>query len=159
MHTTKTCKSAVRMMIDADIPALLKIDTGACPQMPLTEKHFRDCIRFYSAWTPLVIVSGGELRSFCLFQHDKRDLILFRLISNPASAWHASFAAYLNRMKGIGSWYRIIVDLPERELSTQVFFRRLGLVCTRVERGAYDDDPDDVQSAYVFEYRRQPMEG
>ncbi len=147
-------KSPVRMMVDTDIPRLVALDNHFCPNCPLTEKHFRNCIRLYSAWTPLVIVSGGELRSFCLFQHDKRDLILFRLISNPAASWHDSFAVYLDRMKGIGSWRRIIVDIPERELDTQVFFRRLGMVCTRIERGAYDDDVDDIQDAYVFEYRR-----
>ena len=150
---TKT-KTRIRMMIDRDIPRLLALDAAKCPQTPLTEKHFRDCIKLYRSWTPLVIEHGGELRSFCIMQHDRNDLILFRLIANPVGAWHDCFAIYLDWLKAHGNWRRIIVDLPERDVETQIVFRRMGLYCTRIERGAYDDDPADIQAAYVFEYRR-----
>lgn len=141
----------IRWMIRRDMPSVLAIE-GQSFEFPWSEEEFirvlrqRDCIG-------MVAEISEEIVGYMVYElHTKRIHIL-------SFAVHEDF-----RLQGVGMTMikklvskltyqrrnRIALEVRERNVSAQVFFRQLGFRAVRILKSYYEDSSED---AYLMEYR------
>lgn len=161
-YQKKHVRANIRWMIRRDMPEVLRIEQ-ASHEFPWCEEDFIRCLRQRNCIGMVASIGGiytdsgwsyyGTVTGFMLYELYKANLHILKF------AVHAE-----HRRVGIGMQMaeklvsklsshrrvRIVVEVRETNLDSQLFFRSAGFRATGVSRGFYADSGED---AFVMEYR------
>jgi ribosomal-protein-alanine N-acetyltransferase len=144
----------IRWMIRRDMPEVLGIEEGSF-EFPWSEEEFLNCLRQRNC---IGMVA----------EHDQRvvGLMVYELNKTRIHVLNFAVARDYRRM-GVGRQMiskliaklssqrrtRVTLEVRERNLPAQLFFRAAGFRAVSVLRGFYEDTPED---AYLMQFRYRP---
>jgi len=141
----------IRWMIRRDMPEVLRIEQ-ASHEFPWCEEDFLRCLRQRNC-IGMVAEQGEKVVGFMIYELHKSKLHILNFAVHPEhrrSGIGAQMADKLASKLSSHRRTRIVVEVRETILESQLFFRSVGFRATGVARGFYLDSGED---AYVMEYR------
>lgn len=146
----------LRWMIDRDIPDVMAIERRSF-EFPWTEQEIRQ-FRQQRNGFGAVVEHDERVVGFVLYEVHLNRLHVVNLAVQPEFRRRcvgATMVRYLVDKLSAHRRNRIVLEVRERNLGAQLFFRQLGFRAVKVLRDFYADTPED---AYVFRYRYQAPE-
>ncbi len=140
----------VRWMIRRDMPEVVKIEEESF-QIPWTEEDFLKSLRQRNC-IGMIIEKGDKVLGFMIYELHKTKLKLLNFAVIPSHRRLSLGSQMIWKLISKLASHRrtkITLDVRERNLSAQLFFRDLGFIANDVIRNFYEDTDED---AYCFEY-------
>jgi [ribosomal protein S18]-alanine N-acetyltransferase len=155
MSANRTEKEQVRVhirwMIRRDMPEVLQIEQESF-EYSWTEEDFLRCLRQRNC-IGMVAEQGEKVVGFMIYELHKNKLHILNFAVNPscrrmgvAGQMTAKLVSKLSSHRRT----RITLEVRERNLSAQLFFRTQDFRAVRVLRAFYDDSGED---AFLMQYR------
>ena len=147
----------IRWMIRRDMPEIVDIESLSF-EFPWSEEEFVRCLRQRNC-IGMVAEHGDRVVGFMIYELHKTRLHILNFAVHPDCRCHAVGLQMVNKLIGKLSHQRrsrILLEVRERNLPAQVFFRSLGFRAISVLRDFYEDT---VEDAYLMEYRYRPSLG
>ncbi len=142
----------IRWMIRRDMPEVLEIEALSFAA-PWTEEEFLFCLRQRNS-IGMVAEQGERVVGFMIYELHKGRLHVVNFAVHPCHRRLGVGRAMALKMIGkLSSIHRprITADVRESNLDAQLFFRRLGFLATKVQRGFYEDTAEDaIRFCYTF---------
>jgi len=141
----------IRWMIKRDMPEVLAIEQASF-DTPWTEEDFLNALRQRNC-IGMVAETNDSLVGFVIYELHKQQLLLLNLAVHPQYRRRGVGRQLVERLISKLSQHRrdkITLEVRERNLPAQLFFKALGFQAVRVLRGYYADTGED---AYVMQYR------
>ena len=144
----------IRWMIRRDMPEVLRIETESF-EFPWSEEDFIRCLRGRNC-IGMVAEHDERIVGFMVYELNRTRLHLLNLA--VAAGEHRRGIGRQMVAKLVGKLSaqrrtRIVLEVRERNLPAQVFFRAQGFRAVSVLRDYYEDTPED---AYLMQYRYRP---
>lgn len=149
----------VRWMLRRDMEQVLRIEREAF-EFPWNESDFvrvlrqRNCIGMVAANRSEDREDcGKEVFGFMVYELLARRIVVLNLAVDPCHCRGGIGRAMIEKLQAKLSPRRrasIVVEIRERNLPAQLFFRALGFRVTKITRGRFRDTPEDC---YVFVYK------
>ena len=153
----KELRVHIRWMIRRDMPEILGIETLSF-EFPWSEEDFVRCLRQRNC-IGMVAEHGDRVVGFMIYELHKTRLHILNFAVHPDYRYNRVGMQMVNKLVSKLSHQRrtrILLEVRERNLPAQVFFRALGFRAISVLRDYYEDT---VEDAYLMEYRYQPTLG
>jgi ribosomal-protein-alanine N-acetyltransferase len=141
----------IRWMIKRDMPEVLAIEQASF-DIPWTEEDFLNALRQRNC-IGMVAESNDCLVGFVIYELQKHQFMLLNLAVHPQYRRRGVGRQLVERLISKLSQHRrdkITLEVRERNLTAQLFFKALGFQAVRVLREYY---PDTGEDAYVMQYR------
>lgn len=141
----------IRWLIRRDMPSVLKIER-LCFEFPWTDEDFMVCLRQRNC-IGMVCEYAGEIYGFMVYELHKNRLAILNFAVWPRFQRRGIGRQMIDRLIDKLSQQRrddILVEIRERNLDAQLFFRLMGFNAISVIRNHYEDTDEDC---YVFRYR------
>lgn len=151
MNTVAGMHTHTRYMIRRDMDAVLAIESESF-EFPWLKDDFYHCLRQRNC-LGMVAEHDERLVGFMIYELNKCSIYLWNLA-----------VAVDSRRRGVGTQMvdtligklteqrrtRIVLEVRERNLEAQLFFRTMGFRATAILHDHYADSPED---AYLMQYR------
>jgi ribosomal-protein-alanine N-acetyltransferase len=150
----KELRVHIRWMIRRDMSEILDIEAQSF-EFPWSEDDFVRCLRQRNC-IGMVAEHGDQVIGFMIYELHKSRLHILNFAVHPDVRQHRVGVQMVNKLIGKLSHQRrtrILLEVRERNLPAQVFFRTLGFRAISVLRDFYEDT---VEDAYLMEFRYQP---
>lgn len=150
MKTESENSVYIRWMVRKDMQAVLDIE-GQCFDNPWTYDEFIRCLRQRNC-IGMVAELEEQVVGFKIFElHKKRLYILDFAVHKDFRRKSVGRAMIGNLVKRLSHQRRnrILLEVREKNLAAQLFFRSVGFRAVSILRGFYDETTED---AYQFEY-------
>jgi [ribosomal protein S18]-alanine N-acetyltransferase len=155
MSANRTEKEQVRVhirwMIRRDMPEVLQIEQESF-EYSWTEEDFLRCLRQRNC-IGMVAEQGEKVVGFMIYELHKNKLHILNFAVNP-SCRHIGIGGQMTAklVSKLSSHRRtrITLEVRERNLGAQLFFRTQDFRAVRVLRGFYEDNGED---AFLMQYR------
>ncbi len=150
----KELRVHIRWMIRRDMPEILDIE-GLSFEFPWSEDDFVRCLRQRNC-IGMVAEHGDQVVGFMIYELHKTRLHILNFAVHPDFRQNHVGMQMVNKLVGKLSHQRrtrILLEVRERNLPAQVFFRSSGFRAISVLRNFYEDT---VEDAYLMEYRYRP---
>jgi ribosomal-protein-alanine N-acetyltransferase len=144
----------IRWMIRRDMPDILEIEKSSF-EFPWSEEDFVRCLRQRNC-IGMVCEQGERVVGFMIYELHKSRLHVLNFAVHPGLRQRDIGTQMINKLVGKLSHQRrtrILLEVRERNLPAQLFFRNLGFRAISVLRNFYEDT---VEDAYLMEFRYQP---
>ncbi len=149
--------TSLRWMIRADLDAVLSIAKESF-ENPWSREEFRIALR-QSNCAAMVAERNEEVVGYMVYELHKTSIELLNFAVRGRSCRLGVGTVMIDRLKSKVDYQkrnRIVLEIKERNLGGQLFFRQAGFVCTSVLHGWYADTED---AAYRFEYIKRGGNG
>jgi len=153
----KELRVHIRWMIRRDMPEILDIENLSF-EFPWSEEDFVRCLRQRNC-IGMVAEHGDRVVGFMIYELHKTRLHILNFAVQPDYRYNRVGMQMVNKLVSKLSHQRrtrILLEVRERNLPAQVFFRSLGFRAISVLRDFYEDT---IEDAYLMEYRYQPTLG
>ena len=153
----KELRVHIRWMIRRDMSEILDIEALSF-EFPWSEDDFVRCLRQRNC-IGMVAEHGDRVVGFMIYELHKSRLHILNFAVHPDVRQNRVGVQMVNKLIGKLSHQRrtrILLEVRERNLPAQVFFRTLGFRAISVLRDFYEDT---VEDAYLMEFRYQPSLG
>lgn len=150
----KELRVHIRWMIRRDMPEILEVENRSF-EFPWSEEDFVRCLRQRNC-IGMVAERDDRVVGFMIYELHKTRLHILNFAVHPDFRKNSVGMQMINKLVGKLSHQRrsrILLEVRERNLTAQVFFRALGFRAISVLRDFYEDT---VEDAYLMEYRYQP---
>jgi len=150
----KELRVHIRWMIRRDMPEIIEIEDLSF-EYPWSEEDFVRCLRQRNC-IGMVAEYGDRVVGFMIYELHKTRLHILNFAVHVDYRCNRVGMQMANKLVAKLSNQRrtrILLEVRERNLAAQVFFRSLGFRAISVLRDFYDDT---VEDAYLMEYRYQP---
>lgn len=147
----------IRWLVRRDMPSVLEIER-LCFEFPWSDEDFMCCLRQRNCIG--MVVDGGlvneqhtPVMGFMVYELHKNRLVLLNFAVAPRCQRQGVGRAMVQRLVAKLSQQRrqeVVVEVRERNLDAQFFFREMGFKAISVVRQVYEDTDEDC---YVFRYR------
>jgi ribosomal-protein-alanine N-acetyltransferase len=146
----------IRWLIRRDMPAVLEIERLVF-EFPWTDDDFmsvlkqRNCIGMVADTGSLAV--PGDIAGSMIYELHKNRLVLLNFAVAPRFQRKGVGRAMVEKLIDKLSQQRrqeLLLEIRERNLDAQFFFREMGFKAIRVIRQCYEDTDEDC---YVFRYR------
>ena len=144
-------KIHIRWMLRCDLNRVCDIDAMCFPD-PWDEAEFTR-IAGMQKIIPQVIEFGEEVCGFMIYELRKSSVRVVTFAVHPEWRRRGFGMALIGRLKAKLSSHRrnrITLDVSERNLDAQIFFKRMGFLALRVNRDATDEG-DTYRMVYRYE--------
>ena len=146
----------IRWMIRRDMPEVLETETQSF-EFPWSEEDFIRCLRQRNC---IGMVAEFEERvvGFMIYELHKTRLHILNFAVHSDHRRRGVGSAMVTKLTSKLSHQRrnrILLEVRETNLESQLFFRDAGFRAVSVLRDFYDDTTED---AYLMQYRYQPVE-
>lgn len=155
--TRENIRVHVRWMIRRDMPETLDIERFVF-DYPWSEDDFIRCLRQRNC-IGMVADHDDMVVGYMIYELHKTRLHVLNFAVHPKCQRSGVGKAMLDKLKAKLSNQRrnrILLELRERNLPAQLFFKSQGFRAISVLRDFYEDTTED---AYLMQYRHQPAEG
>lgn len=119
---------------------------------PWDDKHFRDALRDRNTIGKAFEDDREQVIGYMVFKLGKRHLELLNIAVDGQHQRAGVGTSMINSLKNNlarDRRYRIAAKVWERNVGAQLFFQKMGFICTDTIRDHYEDSQDHV---YVMEY-------
>ena len=150
----KDLRVHIRWMIRRDMPEILDIE-GRAFEFPWSEEDFVRCLRQRNC-IGMVSEYGEQVAGFMIYELHKTRLHILNFAVHPDFCQRGVGTQMVHKLVGKLSHQRrtrILLEVRERNLPAQLFFRNAGFRAISVLRDFYEDT---VEDAYLMEYRYAP---
>ena len=150
----KELRVHIRWMIRRDMPEILEVENRSF-EFPWSEEDFVRCLRQRNC-IGMVAERDERVVGFMIYELHKTRLHILNFAVHPDFRKNCIGMQMINKLIGKLSHQRrsrILLEVRERNLTAQVFFRSLGFRAISVLRDFYEDT---IEDAYLMEYRYQP---
>jgi ribosomal-protein-alanine N-acetyltransferase len=150
----KELRVHIRWMIRRDMPEILHIEQGSF-EFPWSEEDFIRCLRQRNC-IGMVAEHGDQIVGFMIYELHKIRLHILNFAVKPEFRQRGIGLQMVGKLVGKLSHQRrtrIMLEVRERNLPAQLFFRTAGFRAISVLRDFYEDT---VEDAYLMEYRYSP---
>lgn len=147
----------IRSMMRRDMPEILDIESASF-EFPWSEEDFVRCLRQRNC-IRMVAEHGDRVVGFMIYELHKTRLHILNFAVHPDFRGQRIGLRMVNKLVSKLSHQRrtrILLEVRERNLPTQMFFRSLKFRAISVLHDFYEDT---VEDAYLMEYRYQPTLG
>ncbi len=147
----------IRWMIRRDMPEVLRIEAEDF-EYPWSEEDFIRCLRGRNC-IGMVAEHDERIVGFMVYELNRTRLHLLNLAVVAGEQRRGVGRQMVAKLIGKLSAQRrtrIVLEVRERNLPAQLFFRTLGFRAVSVLRNFYEDTPED---AYLMQYRYRPERG
>lgn len=144
-------KVHVRWMIHRDMPEVLEIERDSF-EFPWSEEDFIRCVQQRNT-IGMVAEYDEAVVGFMVYELHKARIYVLNFATASDCRYRGvgrQMAEVLIRKLWPTRRTRIALEVRERNVDAQLFFRRMGFRATSVLRDFYEDTTED---AYVMEYR------
>lgn len=149
-------KRKIRWLIRDDMPEVLRIEKESF-EFPWSEEDFLCCLRQRNC-IGMVADYDNQIQGFMIYELHKSRLHLLNFAVDPEFRRQSVGAEMFERLiekLHQEIWYQqrrdeILLEVRERNLDAQIFFRDQGLRAVKTLRNYYDDTDED---AYILQYR------
>jgi ribosomal-protein-alanine N-acetyltransferase len=141
----------IRWMIKRDMPEVLAIEQASF-DTPWTEEDFLNALKQRNC-IGMVAETHDQLVGFMVYELHKTQMVLLNLAVHPEFRRRGIGRQLVERLISKLTHQRrdkITLEVRERNLPAQLFFKALGFQAVRVLREYY---PDTGEDAYVMQYR------
>ena len=148
MLTKQISEVDIRWMIRRDMPEVLAIENASFP-IPWTEEEFIDCLKQRNC-IGMVAERHERIAGFMIYELLKSQLHVLNFAVNPTCRRQQIGSQMVDKLISKLSQQRrteIVLEVRERNLAAQLFFKRCGFWSTGIIREYYDDTDED---AYQF---------
>ena len=145
----------IRWMIRRDIPEILGIETSSF-EYPWQEDDFVRCLRQRNC-IGMVAEYRDRIVGFFIYELHKTRLNILNFAVHPDYRHNGIGSQMVNKLTDKLSHQkrtRILLEISERNLPAQMFFRALGFRAISVLKNHYHEENTD-EDAYLMEYRYQ----
>ena len=149
--TQKRLDVQIRWLIRRDMPEVLRIE-GESFEYPWTDEDFLCCLRQRNC-IGMVAECDHQIVGFMVYELHKSKLrILNFAVSQDVRRQGVGTQMVLRLVDKLSQQRRneILLEVRERNLDGQLFFKTQGFVATNVLRRHYDDTDED---AYIMQFR------
>jgi ribosomal-protein-alanine N-acetyltransferase len=153
----KDLRVHIRWMIRRDMPEIIAIESRSF-EFPWCEDDFVRCLRQRNC-IGMVAEQGERVVGFMIYELHKTRLHVLNFAVHPDHQRRGVGRQMIEKLMGKLTHQRrtrILLEVRERNLPAQLFFRSLGFLAISVLRDFYDDT---VEDAYLMEYRYQATVG
>jgi ribosomal-protein-alanine N-acetyltransferase len=150
----KELRVHIRWMIRRDMAEILAIENLSF-EFPWSEDDFVRCLRQRNC-IGMVAEHGDHVVGFMIYELHKTRLHILNFAVHPDFRQQHVGIQMVNKLIGKLSFQRrtrILLEVRERNLPAQIFFRSSQFRAISVLRDFYEDT---VEDAYLMEYRYQP---
>lgn len=165
MITTKLSPAEIEIpwMIRRHFDDVLRIE-GECFPMPWSEEDFIRCLRQRNA-IGMVAKVRDDVAGYMIYELHRNRLHILNFAVAPAYMRRGVGSAMVGKLKSKLSHRlrngtarnRIMLEVSEKNLDAQLFFRSQGFRAVSVVKGFYKCLPEE--DAYLFQYRLPVCEG
>lgn len=146
----------IRWLIRRDIPEILDIEKCSF-EFPWSEEDIMCCLRQRNC-IGMVAVHDDRVVGYMIYELHKSKLHILNFAVRPDMRRQQVGWQMVQRLiDKIAAQRRdeVVVDIRERNLAAQLFFKACGFVFNEIRRGCYDDTDEDM---YTLSYRliREP---
>ena len=148
MNSTTTKAFQIRWLLRRDMDAILAIEQVSF-QWPWTEREFRARLRNPKIVGMVTVDSNNEPIGYMIYKVYKNRIRLLNIAVAPRYRRQGIGRAMVEKLKEkliVQQRRFLLVNVWERNLCAQLFFRAAGLKAVKVLRGYYDYD--GVRDAY-----------
>jgi ribosomal-protein-alanine N-acetyltransferase len=141
----------IRWMIRRDMPEVLQTEVESF-EFAWTEEDFLRCLRQRNC-IGMVAEQGEKVVGFMIYELHKSKLHILNFAVHPTCRRAAVGVQMVTKLISKLSSHRrtrITLEVRERNLAAQLFFRSQGFRAVRVLRSYYDDSGED---AFLMQYR------
>jgi len=152
-QATKRAKVHIRWLVRADWPAILAIENTSF-EFPWSERGLTKCLRQYNC-IGMVAEHDDQVVGFMIYELHKARIEVANFATSPTYRRRGAGTQMVRKLIGKLSSQRrtrIVLEVRETNLPTQLFFRACGFRAVSVLHNHYDDTPED---AYLMQYRYQ----
>jgi ribosomal-protein-alanine N-acetyltransferase len=142
----------VRWMIRRDMPRVLEIEKHSF-ETAWTEEEFIRCLRQRNCIGMVAEQSDGDAVGYMVYELHKHRLHLLNLAVHKDYRSRGVGYSMISKLQGKLSYQRrnrILLEVSERNLAGQLWFKRQGFRAISVLRDFYDDSDQD---AYLMQFR------
>lgn len=153
VDTKQELRVHIRWMIRRDMLEVQDIEAASF-EFPWSEEDFLRCLRQRNC-IGMVAEHYDRVVGFMIYELHKNRLHILNFCVHPEYRRRGIGAQMLNKLAGKLSDQRrnrIMLEVRERNLSAQLFFRQAGFRAITVLRDFYEDT---VEDAYLMEFRYQ----
>ena len=150
MSTMQKNRVDLRWLIRRDLPQVLRIERE-CFEFPWTHDDFVVCLRQRSC-IGMVAECGNDIHGFMVYELHKARLHVLNLAVAPAVQRMGFGRKMVERLiDKLGQQRRraIMLEIRERNVDGQVFFRAMGFRAVGTIQSHYDETEED---AYIMRY-------
>lgn len=150
----KELRVHIRWMIRRDMPEIIGVEERSF-EFPWSEEDFVRCLRQRNC-IGMVAEHEDRVVGFMIYELHRTRLHILNFAVHPEYRKSSVGMQMVNKLVGKLSHQRrsrIMLEVRERNLTAQVFFRALGFRAISVLRDFYEDT---IEDAYLMEYRYQP---
>jgi ribosomal-protein-alanine N-acetyltransferase len=150
-HTKLTLDVQIRWLIRRDMAEVLRIEQGSF-EFPWTDEDFLCCLRQRNC-IGMVAEHDHKIVGFMIYELHKSRLNILNFAVAPEMRRHGIGLQMVTRLIDKLSQQRrneILLEVRERNLEGQLFFRHQGFRAISVIRSHYDDTDED---AYLMQFR------
>lgn len=144
------CETYIRWMTTLDMPMVLAIETESFDSA-WTEKDFLRCMREQHA-IGMVAEQGNAVAGFMFYEIQRSRYHILNFAVNQRFRRRGIGRDMVSKLKEKAARGRrpcLTLEVGERSLDAQLFFKAMGFMATEVLRGFYDTPPED---AYHMRY-------
>ncbi len=141
----------IRWMIELDMPSVLRIENESY-EFPWQEDDFRRTLRIKNC-IGMVADHEGVVAGFMVHEiHKTRIHLLNFAVSKEMRRLRvgSQMVAKLIKKLSVQRRNRIVLEIRERNLAAQLFFRKCGFRAINTLHNFFNDTPED---AYLMQYR------
>lgn len=153
MRTVQVIECYVRWMIARDLDSVVSIEQEAFGQHAWTAEEFRIALRQRHC-IGMIAERNEEVVGYMIYELHKNRMELLNLAVRHRSQRLGVGTALIEKLKAKLAYQernRIVLEVRERNLDAQLFFRQAGFLCTSILHGWYADSEESV--AYQMQYR------
>lgn len=147
---------AIRWMIKIDLARVLDIENQSF-EFPWTEDEFIQCLRNRNC-IGLVAKCDSRIAGYMIYELHKHKLhVLSFAVAEEfrrRGVGRKMVEKLVSKLSATGR-RRLILEVRESNLASQLFFRSCGFKCVSVLQNYYDDTPED---AYVMQFVHKKQE-
>lgn len=159
MSAIQMAQSYVRWMIRRDLDFVMAIEKEAFGQYAWSQGEFLIALRQRNC-IGMVAERNEEVVGYMVYELHKHRIELLNFAVRGRSQRLGVGTAMVDKLKSKLVYQRrksIVLELRERNLDGQLFFRKAGFRCTGILYGWYADYEDST--AYQMEYRAKECNG
>jgi ribosomal-protein-alanine N-acetyltransferase len=146
----------IRWMIRRDMAEVLEIERQSF-EFPWSEEDFINCLRQRNC-IGMVAEFAEQVVGFMIYELHRSRLHILNFAVNPSFQRRSIGSQMADKLISKLSQdrrNRVLLEVRERNLPAQLFFRKMGFRAITVLRDYYEDTTED---AYLMECRCQPAE-
>ena len=148
-------KAHVRWMIRRDMSEVLAIEADSFGEEAWSEEDFHEILRQRNA-IGMVVELGDQIAGYMVYEMHKNRLHVLNFAVSYLFRREGIGSKMVEKLKSklrIGNRYAINLEINERNLKAQLFFRDHGFKCISVLKNFYDFSTLD---AYLFRFEVEP---